>query len=253
MMTDEDIVLGGTAEGEELSERYDEEHNIYKHSTAKEVRDFVGRDVWDSYYKFAFVRNPWDKMVSTYFWFHKSQWTGSGGKGDKIRKMSFEDYVLSPHMDELSCTDFLFDDGELLVDDCYDISQLATGLGYICGRLGLSLPELSKDNATGHRHYSTYYSNDKVKETVRQRFKDDINNFGFSFEEESIQAGDERLEDEVEFLRDLAISLEDTDLEQARRIMAIAQRGRPGGPFINLKLLEYDKRLQEAAQSVDEQ
>ena len=35
---------------------------------ASEIRFHVGQPVWDSYYEFCFERNPWDRVISQYFW-----------------------------------------------------------------------------------------------------------------------------------------------------------------------------------------
>ena len=35
----------------------------YKHETALEIRDIIGKKKFNSYYKFAIVRNPWDWQV----------------------------------------------------------------------------------------------------------------------------------------------------------------------------------------------
>jgi hypothetical protein len=41
---------------------------FYNHMSAFEIRARAGRDVFDRYFKFCFERNPWDKMVSAFFW-----------------------------------------------------------------------------------------------------------------------------------------------------------------------------------------
>ena len=35
-----------------------------KHLLASDLRQLYGADVWDSYFKFAFARNPWSRLVS---------------------------------------------------------------------------------------------------------------------------------------------------------------------------------------------
>jgi hypothetical protein len=39
----------------------------YNHMSAAEIRRLTGPEIWESYYKFCVVRNPFDKVVS-YFW-----------------------------------------------------------------------------------------------------------------------------------------------------------------------------------------
>ncbi len=38
------------------------------HMAAAEIRDLIGKDVWDRYFKFTVVRNPFDTLVSLYYW-----------------------------------------------------------------------------------------------------------------------------------------------------------------------------------------
>ena len=46
---------------------------FYNHMPAHEVRDMIGEQTWSDYYKFCFERNPFDRVISLYFWCHKSE------------------------------------------------------------------------------------------------------------------------------------------------------------------------------------
>jgi len=43
----------------------------WPHSSASQVKKRVGDEIWNEYFKFAFVRNPYDRCISFYF-YHQS-------------------------------------------------------------------------------------------------------------------------------------------------------------------------------------
>ncbi len=43
----------------------------YNHMSANTIRSQVGDTIWEDYFKFSIVRNPFDKLVSGFYWFHR--------------------------------------------------------------------------------------------------------------------------------------------------------------------------------------
>lgn len=56
----EDGIIGFRGSG-------DAPHTWYHHMPAEKVRDQIGREIWDGYFKFTIVRNPFDKVISGFF------------------------------------------------------------------------------------------------------------------------------------------------------------------------------------------
>lgn len=63
---EEDIICGGTPRGELFQQSFMERHGLYKHSKASEIRSFVGKDTWNTYFTFSIVRNPVNRATSLY-------------------------------------------------------------------------------------------------------------------------------------------------------------------------------------------
>ena len=43
-------------------------NKYYNHIPAKEIARIIPKSVWSEYLKFTIVRNPYDRIVSSYFW-----------------------------------------------------------------------------------------------------------------------------------------------------------------------------------------
>ena len=148
------------------------------HASAREIRDLLGADAFASYFKFAFVRNPWDWQVSL---FHFIQQNKLNHQRRLVSSMTFDEYIeWRVTEDRHLQSEYLCDrHGDLLVDFVGRYERLAQDFNEVSSRLGLetSLPHV---NATSHRDYRSYYD-DRTKALVADAFAEDIERFGYSF------------------------------------------------------------------------
>ncbi len=182
---EDDIILGCTDEGEKLSELGRKSGGLHKHSSASDGKDIFDNDIWKSYFKFTFVRNPWDILVSTYHWWLITPWIGEYKPADKIKALNdFEEYILSPHCRKRTCLDFITNNsGELLIDFIGRHEQISPDFTTICRQLGLPDIPLQQLNMSRHGQYQNYY-NPLTRELVGQWFQDDIETFSYAFNDE---------------------------------------------------------------------
>jgi len=103
-----DLEIGGTTFGEAIQPAYLKRFDLSKHSPAAEIRALVGAVTWSRYFTFAFVRNPFERCLSTYSFLR--QWKGPSS--NFYQRMcafeSFDDFVLSDVMDHTDGPDFIF-------------------------------------------------------------------------------------------------------------------------------------------------
>jgi hypothetical protein len=107
----------------------------------------VSQQLFDSYFKFSFVRNPWDRIVSIYKYLGFTE------------VMPFKQFLQTdfkggeqwePQLFVQPQYDFLFDEnGKQLVDYIGRFEELQSGFDHVCGELGISPTALPYVNKTG--------------------------------------------------------------------------------------------------------
>jgi hypothetical protein len=165
---------------------------VARHGFASQGMDQL--DDWDEYFKFAFVRNPWDRLVSWY-----SMVTTMPREGNELwryvhdNSSTFEEFIYN-------CTgevkikegvyysfaynqlDYVTDEhGNVLVDFIGQLENLDKDLQEVFRRIGFELETVPHKNRSGHQHYSTFYT-PETEMIIRERFKRDIEYFGYEFE-----------------------------------------------------------------------
>ena len=143
-----------------FAEYHCREFGLRKHTTAQEIRAFVGPDAFSSAFKFAFVRNPYARLFSLYN-FLKFKWRRWEGSQIMDRFPRFADFVRS---DFFSCGTaegagrdsiyrlfgsqmfWLCEDGKRpLLDFVGRVERLEADFDHICAGVGLPAPGPSLD------------------------------------------------------------------------------------------------------------
>ena len=160
-------------------------HDGKRHLTAREIRALVPAETWRDSFKFAFVRNPWDRLVS---WYHMCmQVTTPNPFSLYVRQHAptFGDFITRTTTGIAARTtrnqvDYLTGDGgEVIVDFVGRYERLQADLDEVGGRLGIpaALPHL---NRSSHRDYREYYT-DETRDIVAARFARDLAQFDYRF------------------------------------------------------------------------
>lgn len=87
--------------------------------------------------------------------------------------------------------DYVTLNGVVTLDDVIRFESLQEDFGRICGRLGLDVVELPHKNRSIRGSYTEAYT-DESAEFVREKFKADIEYFGYSFSGSASQGQEPR-------------------------------------------------------------
>lgn len=177
----------------------------HNHIPASGLRELV--DDYDNIFKFTLVRNTWDWMLSHYF--HIIQSVGHPDYND-IVTLTFSEFLYwvrdegltrprkLPHtiadLDVIrkhglfvnpyfTYTDFLKDDGEVIVDYIGYTHDFQNSMDHICDEIGMDRVVTDKVDSrikTLGNDYTLYYTDSDV-DLVYELYKEDIDWLGFKF------------------------------------------------------------------------
>lgn len=165
---------------------YDVWQTLLLHAKASDAKNELPSDIFNNFFKFAFVRNPWDLQVSMYHFILREPTSSTYPQVSQLG--SFEAFiewvVKTPQPYPKGITklqrDMITDsEGNLLVDFVGHYEKLQEDFNFLRGKLNIqeSLPHL---NRSQHKDYRDYY-NDHTRNLVSEHFKDDIELFDYRF------------------------------------------------------------------------
>ena len=148
------------------------------HMGAKTISKLIDPEVWNSYFKFCFERNPWDKVVSLYFWDYPTEPRPSlsefiqAGKPNNVvggEGGGFDLYAIK---------------GEIVVDRVCFYENIQEEMEYLAKRLNLGealqLPRAKAGTRNDRRHYQELLTKED-KDKISKVFAREIAYFGYKF------------------------------------------------------------------------
>lgn len=143
-----------------------------------------GDRIFDSYYKFGFVRNPWDRVVSLYLRNKREHIRASMQFNEFVERIEYSSatcYHPVPHRNQLDW--FVNPDGEVMVDFIGRFERISEDWATVSRHLGLESSKLPHKNKKtgGEKHYTEWYTPHTI-DCIRRKFSVDIDYFEYDFE-----------------------------------------------------------------------
>jgi len=148
--------------------------NFYNHISAEEVAAALP-EVWNSYFKFTVERDPYDKVVSYYYW-----------RGGHEKYMSVSEFILAGGIDAMKSFDLYSIAGVPAVDEIYRFEDFAFLEKDLTKRLSLDRPFKIIDYKakSGYRKVRNYREilDDRAVELISKKFSRELELLGYEYQ-----------------------------------------------------------------------
>jgi len=162
-------------------------------SRVKKIANEIDLTIWDKYFKFCSIRNPWDKIVSYYFFRKNPLYCKTILPFETDKKVNnFQDFVRYLYKYYLDNLEFPIGfkyytiKKEFICDFYIRFENLKEDIKKACDLCSIKfnagkLPSIHSDCRNKKIHYSKFY-NDETKDLVAKMYKEKINKFNYTFE-----------------------------------------------------------------------
>jgi hypothetical protein len=159
-----------------------------EHIGASDIKHILEGNLWKKYFKFAFVRNPWEIMLSHYLYFsNRKGWSLLHQRAKKLTFNKFIDwyFLRAPKVNynkgfRRGFEYFIEINNEQVLDFIGKFENLKEDFASICKKLNIQEIDLPIKNKSDHKHYNFYY-NDHAKRLVKNAFEKHLDYFKYTF------------------------------------------------------------------------
>ena len=151
---------------------------FYNHISAERIKKYIDDKTWNSYYKFCFERNPWDRFLSFYYWRCRNY------KAEK--KPTITEFIESnaPLRLKRMGYDLYTINDRVVVDKICRFENLTEELEAVCQHLGipgkLELPKAKSKYRKDKRSYQDIL-NEEERKKIAKLFRKEIDILGYQF------------------------------------------------------------------------
>jgi hypothetical protein len=166
---------------------YCSKNRIYTtaHLRADQIYEILGAEEYNSMFSFAFVRNPWDRCLSAYFYFRRKTFHPLHRLA---MSLSYEDFLLEQEQNGMPYigqqVQWIYRNGqEKMIDFVGKVENIDSDMLLVDQRLGLTDSVFSSRanvSPARDRDYRIYYT-DKSREIVERSMQPDIELLHYSF------------------------------------------------------------------------
>lgn len=152
------------------------------HLSLQQVRPYLGEEAFNGYFKFAFVRNPFDRFVSYCAFMLRGGDAFQQRPREVMRHFLFEEPPENHILFQPQASLLVGEDGKtLLADKVGRVEDMQGSYDAICARIGIPSRPLDRVNGSRRGDYHPYYDH-VLMDGVAARYAQDLELFGYTFE-----------------------------------------------------------------------
>ena len=172
---DDVVILADHQDGVERFELRNKNYKITKHSTILDYKNAIDPEKFQNLFKFATLRNPWERAISYYFSPHRNAKKWNRKKFIELVKNmpTLRSYLHEDHSKEQPI--------QQQIDFLIRFESLSADFKTICEQLNINHKELPVVNASIRSHYSTYYDKELIK-MIKNKYSEEIEIGSYKFE-----------------------------------------------------------------------